>query len=94
MDPNLIIDDGYVNSVGFDSVTRGEKLEAILDNYLAILREMKAEAIVRGKIANSLAAYIECVALLNDKVTEISKSVKTAAQGFIQEVNTADDYLF
>ena len=94
MDPNLIIDDDYVTGVGSDSATRGGKLEGILDQYLTILNEIKAEAIVEGKIADALAAYIGCVSLLNDQLTEISTSVKTAAQGFIQEVNTADEYLF
>lgn len=94
MDPNLIIDDDYVTGVGSDSETRGNALEGILDQYLTILNEIKAEAIVEGKIADALAAYIGCVSLLNDQLTEISTSVKTAAQGFIQEVNTADEYLF
>ena len=94
MDPNLIIDDDYVDDVGRDSTTRGNKLEGILDNFLTILNEMKAEAIVEGKIADALAAYISCVSLLNDQLTEISLSVERADRGFIQDVNTADEYLF
>jgi len=94
MDPNLIIDDDYVYSVGDASTRRGRQLEKILDSYLSILNEIHSEALLSGEIADALAAYIGCVTLLNDQLTTISKSVDDTGMSFIQEINTADEYLF
>lgn len=94
MDPNLIIDDDYVYDVGDDCRLRGRKLEEVLDSYLTILNEIKSEALLDGSIADALSAFIECVALLNDQLTTLSKNVDDTGLSFIQEINTADDYLF
>ena len=94
MDPNLIIDDDYVYDVGDNCKRSGNKLEAILDDYLTILREIKDEALVEGEISVSLGLYIECVARLDDQLTTLSDKVKEIGMCFIQDVNTADAYLF
>lgn len=94
MDPNLIIDDEYVYSVGDDCVLRGRKLEEILDSYLAILNEIKSEALIEGDISDALGLFIECVTPLNDQLTTLSKSVDDTCLRFVQDVNTADDFLF
>lgn len=94
MDPNLIIDDEYVYDVGEDCAQRGEKLEEILDAYLVILNEIKTEALIEGSVSDALSAFIECVTLLNDELTTLSQSVDGTGMCFIQDVNTADDFLF
>lgn len=94
MDPNLIIDDDYVYDVGDACAEHGKKLEDILDAYVAILREIKAEALVEGEISDALGVFIECVAQLNDQLTTLSDNVDSKCMSFINDVNTADSYLF
>ncbi len=94
MDANLIIDDGYVEEVGRLAPFHGRNLEEILDKYVAILSEIEGEAITRGEVSRAVTAYKECVVLLNDKLTAISDNVEKVANGFITDVDAADDYLF
>lgn len=94
MDANLIIDDNYVQEVGRLSSVRGRKLEEILDSYVGILTEIETEAITSGEISQAVAAFRECVSMLNDRLSTISTNVDTVADSFIIDVNTADDYLF
>ncbi|MEE0931024.1 MAG: hypothetical protein UIM53_08490 [Acutalibacteraceae bacterium] len=94
MDANLIIDDNYVQEVGRKSSERGKMLEEILDSYVTILSEIETEAITSGEISQAVAAFRECVALLNDRLTTISNNVDTVADSFIIDVNDADEYLF
>ncbi len=94
MDANLIIDDSYVEEVGRRAPFRGRNLEEILDAYVAILSEIESEAITRGEVSRAVTAYKECVTLLNDKLTSISENVEKVANGFIVDVDAADNYLF
>lgn len=94
MDANLIIDDSYVQEVGRISNVRGEKLEGILDKYVAILSEIESEAITDGEISKAVTSYKECVLLLNDKLLDISSNVNTITNAFLVDINNADDYLF
>lgn len=94
MDANLIIDDNYVQEVGRLSYVRGRKLEEILESYVEILSEIETEAISSGEISQTVAAFRECVTLLNERLSTISTNVDTVADSFIIDVNTADDYLF
>lgn len=94
MDANLIIDDAYVEAVGRRSRVRGKELQDIMNSYVAILSEIETEAITRGNVAKAVTAYKECVMLLQDKLTEISTQVEEVTDGFLVDVNDADDYLF
>ncbi len=94
MDVNLVIDDIYVQTIGRRSKVRGEKLEAILDKYIAIIGEIETEAITNGEISKAITEYKECVLLLNDKLSEISKNIDTVSYSFIIDINDADAYLF
>lgn len=94
MDSNLVIDDDYVKEVGNTSYVRGKKFEEILHSYVEILKEIENEAITSGDMFNALVEFRECVALLNDRITKISSNIDTLTEGFIIDVNEADDYLF
>lgn len=94
MDPNLIIDDEYVYGVGDDCVLRGERLENVVETYISILNEIKEEALIEGSVSEALQAFIECMNSLNNQLTIISKRVDDTGMSFIQDINTADDFLF
>lgn len=94
MDPNLIIDDEYVYAVGSACARRGEALEAILDSYVQLLTQARSDALISGEIADALGVFIECVTMLNDQITTISDNINKITQAYVQEINTADSYLF
>ncbi len=94
MDPNLIIDDSYVLTVGESSKTRGDALEGIMDNFVSILEATNTDGFIEGATATALRDFISCVKLLNDKLQEVSEQVNLVCQSFLQEINEADSYLF
>jgi len=93
-DHSLVIDDEYVVGVGGHCKTRGRELEDILIEYIAILEEIRTEAILEGEIANALTDYIACVKLLRDRITAISNNIQTVTNNFVTDVDEADSYLF
>lgn len=94
VDPNLIIDDDYVYGVGDDCVRRGEKIEEIIQSYISILNEINKEALIEGSISAALEVFIECVEPIKKQLSTLSKRVDDTGMSFIQDVNTADEYLF
>lgn len=93
-DPNLIIYDEYINYVSTNVGINGNDLEMILDNYIAILGEIQAEAIKNGEISKALAAYKDCAVQLDGRIKEISDTLSKVTKKFLVSVNQADDYLF
>lgn len=94
MDPNLIIDDGYISSAGDYSSGRGRKLEEIFDSFVTILEEIKTEAIMSGEIYNALEEYISVIKMLDNQLSDISSNVDTRCDSFLTAINEADSYLF
>ena len=94
MDPNLIIDDDYIQEVGRLSLKRAKELDEILASYIEVLREIESEAITSGKTAQAISAYVGCVSLLTDRLSTSSEMIKKVASSFIIDVNVADEYLF
>lgn len=94
MDPNLIIDDGYIGTAGDYSALRGRNLEEIFDSFIVILEEIKTEAITSGEINNALEQYIQVVKMLDNHISDISSGVNTRCDSFLTAINEADSYLF
>lgn len=94
MDPDLIIDDEYVSAVGYDCNQRGRKLEEVLEQYVAILKEIQEEALVEGDVSDALEAFVGCVELMKGSLRELSQTIEKRCSDFIQDVNDADQYLF
>lgn len=94
MDPNLIIEDAYIKEVGRCCLSRGRKLESILDTYVGILDSIRGGAIKKGEIAQALSVFKSCATLLNDQLSVLSQDIKNECYSFIDEVDEADNYLF
>ena len=94
MDSQLVIVDEYIKKVGQLCMIRGETLENIIKEYLNILQNINTSAIVEGEVAEALKGYIECVQMLENKIFEISQEIKGICNGFIDNIDTADEYIF
>jgi len=102
MDANLIINDEYVSSVARMRNSEGLKLDmnhgnskdCILYAYISILESIKNEAIISGEIANALEQYISCAKLLQGRLKEISEDLEDLCEYFIEEIDSADKYIF
>lgn len=94
MDPNLIIDDDYVDTVGWRCRKRGQELEELYASFIDLLTSIRDEAILDGALADALDDYIKSAGAVKDSLSKVSELIEDAADSFIGQVNLADQYLF
>lgn len=90
----LIIDDEYCNLMGTYFVRQGEKMDQLAVEYVKILQDVKSKVITSGEVSQALSAYIRYAQKLNQKIGNISISVKTQIDSFLTQVDSEDQYLF
>ena len=94
MDADLIINDDYVVSVGDTCCRRAASLEAILDEYISILKTINDTAIQEGEMSVAVNAYVLCAQQLEGQIQTISSDMKRICNCMIDAVDKADSYLF
>lgn len=90
----LVIEDNYCQSMGNYFEKQGEQLDALIAEYISILREVRDNALISGDTAKALGAYIEYTEKLDKQVGKISQVAKKQVDNFLAEVDSADQYLF
>lgn len=91
---STIIDDEYCTSMGAYFKKQGDNADAMISDYLRILRTVKLLAIRKGETAEALDAYISYADRLKDQIGNISSSAQTQITNFLAKVDQADQYLF
>lgn len=90
----LIIDDDYCRSMGAYFTKQGQQLDQMISEYVAILQDVRSNAIVSGDVATALSAYISYAERLNKQIGNISTNASNQITAFLKKVDTADQYLF
>ena len=90
----LIIDDEYCKLMGTYFVRQGERMDQLVVEYVKILQDIKSKVVASGSVSQALSAYIGYAQKLNQKIGNISVSVKTQIDSFLAQVDSADQYLF
>ena len=91
---DLIINDEYLKSMGSYLVNLGEKMDSFVSEYIHILQEIQNTAIISGEVSEALYIFIEYVQKLNNQIGDISASVKTQIDKFLERIDSEDQYLF
>ena len=91
---STIIDDEYCTAMGEYFKKQGENVDALISEYLRILRVVKLLGIRRGETAQALDAFISYADRLKDQVGNISDSAQTQVTNFLAQIDQADQYLF
>ena len=94
MDADLIINDDYVISVGDACCKRASSLEAVLNEYILILKSINDTAIQEGEISEAVNAFVSCAQLIEGRTQAISSDMKRICNCMIDAVDEADSYLF
>lgn len=95
MDPNLIIDDDFVNGVANNCIRNSENLEGIYHTYISLLRNIQTSALVSGEISVALAVFISKAEIyLKGNLDKISDQINDICDRFLIDINNADSYLF
>ena len=95
MDPNLVIDDHFVERVVGRPVAY--HLRCVDENYkkyIEILEKVNSLAVISGDTAEALQEFIVCAKELSGFLTDYGQQLRDTCESYISEINIADDYLF
>lgn len=91
---NLVVDDEYVRQSASDIKTALLKLERVVEQYLEILKDMKAEAVQDGATALALAAYNDYALQIKDALEQIGDDTRCLLENYLLAIDEADQFLF
>ena len=89
-----VIDDTYCLSMGNYCKVQGERIEKMLEDYLAVLNTVRAGAIMKGQVHEVLDAYIEYAQKMKGNVGLLSQNAQAQITKFLNKVDETDQYLF
>ncbi|WEV59025.1 hypothetical protein OZX67_00085 [Bifidobacterium sp. ESL0728] len=98
-DPNLVIDDSYVNKVGNSCNSEGGSVDSLFENYVDILQFVADEGVPAGQFHDAIVAFKNVVSSLygnsqSRRLQSIGKSFSTATDNFISQVKNDDKPLY
>lgn len=91
---DLVVYDNEFEAMGEEYIKRAERFNEILEIYTASIKRILDEGIKSGQVHDNLNSFYETVEGLKDNVDDISKNAKKCLDGFIQDMDTADSYLY
>ena len=74
--------------------SRGDHLDASIQEYIQILENIKNNSITSGEVSEALESYIQYSKKMQNKIKPISESAKRQIDKFLQDVDAADQYVF
>ena len=89
-----IIDDAYCTSMGVYFKSQGNRLDQMVEDYIAVLTTIKNDGITKGDIHMVLEAYITYTEKMKTKIGMISENAQSQVNKFLTRVDEADQYLF
>ncbi len=91
---DIIIDDDYVLQMANYMGIQGARLEMLLNNYLSLLQEAIVDGIKNGQTQSTLQQYLTMVQEIQGSIQEISIQGRNTTIRYLQEIDTADEYLY
>ena len=91
---NLVVDDEYVRQSASDIKTALLKLDRVVEQYLEILKDMKAEAVQDGATALALVAYNDYALQIKDALEQIGDDTRCLLENYLLAIDDADQFLF
>ncbi len=89
-----IIDDAYCTQMGVFFKQQGNRLDQMIEDYIAVLITIKDTGVVKGDIHTVLEGYITYAEKMKTKVGVISENAQSQINKFLVKVDDADQYLF
>ena len=89
----LVIDEEFCKNMGKYFESRGDHLDASIQEYIQILENIKNNSITSGEVSEALESYIQYSKKMQNKIKPI-ESAKRQIDKFLQDVDAADQYVF
>ena len=90
----LVIDEEFCKNMVKYFESRGDHLDASIQEYIQILENIKNNSITSGEVSEALESYIQYSKKMQNKIKPISESAKRQIDKFLQDVDAADQYVF
>lgn len=93
--PNqTIVDESFVRESSQTIRQNLNELNSIIHAYLALLKAVMSRMIKEGETAEALGAFIEYAEKLQDQLVQIGEIVALVLCSYLEEIDSADSYLF
>lgn len=89
-----IIDDAYCTAMGAYFKSQGNRLDQMVEDYIAVLKTIRDTGITKGDVHTVLEAYITYTEKMKTKIGMISENAQSQVNKFLVKVDEADQYLF
>lgn len=93
-DKKLIIDESYINEMAEYFEKQGMQLQKMVDSYIAAMKRIATEGIVKGKTSESLMIFTEYAEKLHQVILFTAKEVRDSVMNYLEEVDTQDHYQY
>lgn len=91
---NVTVNDERLINIGNYLENEGKKLDEWYERYINIMKDIRENAIIDGKVAESLQIYIENANKLCGETKKWMDDVKENLTNFKDCVDNADQYLY
>ena len=89
-----IIDDAYCTAMGTYFKRQGERLDQMVEDYIAVLKTIRDTGVTKGDIHTVLEGYITYAEKMKAKIGTISENAQSLVNKFLTRVDETDQYLF
>lgn len=89
-----IIDDAYCAAMGTYFKRQGDRLDQMVEEYIAVLKTIRDTGVTKGDIHTVLEGFITYAEKMKSKIGAISESTQSQVNKFLTRVDEADQYLF
>ncbi|MBD5534984.1 MAG: hypothetical protein HDQ99_04915 [Lachnospiraceae bacterium] len=93
-DTELIIDEEYINEMAEYFEKQGKQLQNMADSYIAAMKRVVEEGIVKGETSEALRAFLEYAEKLNQVIVSTAIQIRDYTMDYLEEIDTQDQYLY
>ena len=91
---DLLVNDESIQAEAQELWKKAELFEQNLGQLVTMLEGTVNDAIIEGKVATNLTRFLEEVRSLQTEAEYIASEVKQTVEGYIEEIDRADNYIY
>lgn len=90
----LIMNEDYIYEMAEYFEKQGKQLQNIADAYIAAIKRVTEEGIVKGETSETLRIFLEYAEKLNQVIELMAKEVRDSVVNYQEEIDAQDRYLY
>lgn len=90
----LIMNEDYIYGMAEYFEKQGKQLQNMADSYVAAIKRITEEGIVKGETSETLKIFLEYAEKLNRVIELTAKEVRDSVVNYQEEIDAQDQYLY